>query len=120
VRELFEDVRVACRSEKLHFDRARSFARYQGSLVRAIALLKFEEMEPLADWFADGLMEVVREHGMAMEADAIIPVPLPKIRRRERGFNQAELLSKRPAKRLKLPHQGILLVRKRSRPGKHL
>ena len=118
--ELFEDVCIACRSEKLHFDRARSFARYQGSLVRAIVLLKFEEMEPLADWFADRLPEVVRENGMALEADVIVPVPLHKIRRRERGFNQAELLSKRLAKRLKLPHQGILLVRKRPRPDEHL
>jgi ComF family protein len=47
-------------------------------------------------------------------------VPLHKIRRRESGFNQAELLSKRLAKRLKLPHQDILLVRKRPRPDKHL
>jgi len=119
-RELFEDVCIACRSEKFHFDRARSFARYQGSLVRAIVLLKFEEMEPLADWFADRLVGVVRENGQALEADVIVPVPLDKIRRRERGFNQAELLSKRLAKRLKLPHQGILLVRKRPRPDKHL
>jgi len=38
----------------------------------------------------------------------------------ERGFNQAELLSRRLAKRLAVPHQGILLVRKRPRPDKHL
>ena len=50
----------------------------------------------------------------------IVPVPLHNIRRRERGFNQAEMLSKRPAKRLGLPHQGILLLRKRPRPDKHL
>jgi competence protein ComFC len=118
--ELFEDVCIECRSEKFHFDRARSFARYQGSLVRAIVLLKFEEMEPLADWFADRLAEVVRQNGKQLEADLIVPVPLHKIRRRERGFNQAELLSKRLAKRLRLPHQGVLLVRKRPRPDKHL
>ncbi len=118
--ELFQDVCMGCRSDKLHFDRARSFARYQGSLLRAIVLLKFEDMEPLADWFADRLVEVVRENGMELEADVIVPVPLHKIRRRERGFNQAELLSKRLAKRLKLPRQGILLVRKRPRPDKHL
>jgi ComF family protein len=47
-------------------------------------------------------------------------VPLHKVRERERGFNQAELLAKRLAKRLKLPHEGILLVRKRPRPDKHL
>jgi predicted amidophosphoribosyltransferase len=65
------------------FNRARGFARYQDSLVRAKVLLKFEEMEPLAD--------VVRENRKALEADVIVPVPLPKIRRRERGFNQAEM-----------------------------
>jgi predicted amidophosphoribosyltransferase len=89
--------------EKFHFHRARSFARYQDSLVRTIVLLKFEDMEPLADWFADRLADVVRENGKALEADVVVPVPLHKIRRRERGFNQAELLlSKWLAKRLGL------------------
>jgi predicted amidophosphoribosyltransferase len=43
-------------------------------------MLKFEEIDPLADWFAEPAC------------------------RKERGFNQAELLSKRGGKRLKLPH----------------
>jgi predicted amidophosphoribosyltransferase len=83
--------------------------------VPAIVLLKFEEMEPLADWFADRLADVVRENRKALEADVIVPAPLHKIRRRERGFNRAEVLSGRLAKRLKLPRQGVLLVRKRPR-----
>src|SRR2546423_243454 len=40
--------------------------------------------------------------------------------RRLRASNQAELLPKRVANRLGLPHQGVLLVRKRPRPDKHL
>jgi len=60
-------------------------------------------MEPLADWFADRLAE----NGQALGADVIVQVPLHKIRRRERGFNQAELLSKRLAKRLKVAHQAF-------------
>jgi predicted amidophosphoribosyltransferase len=72
--------------------------------VRAIVLLKFEEMEPLADWFADRLADLVRENDKGLVADVIVPVPLRKIRRRERGFNQAEMLSNDFAKRLKLPH----------------
>ena len=109
-----------CRDDTYHFDCARSFARYEESLVRAIVLLKFEEMDPLADWFADRLAEVVRQAPPDMQADVIVPVPLHKDRHRERGFNQAELLSRRLAKRLRLPHQGILLVRKRPRPSKLL
>ena len=46
--------------------------------MRAIVLLKFEEMEPLADWFADRLADVVRENRKALEADVIVPVPLHK------------------------------------------
>jgi ComF family protein len=111
---------LACQTEPFHFDHARSFARYEDSLVRAIVLLKFEEMEPLADWFVDRLVEVALENIGELKADLVIPVPLHKERGRERGFNQAELLSKRFAKRLKLPHQGALLVRKRPRPDKHL
>ena len=111
---------LACRAGEFHFDCVRSFARYEGSLVRAIVLLKFEEMEPLADWFADRLAEVMRQNAQELRADLVVPVPLHKVRRRERGFNQAEMLSKRLAKRIGLPHQGILLVRKRPRPDKHL
>jgi predicted amidophosphoribosyltransferase len=37
-----------------------------------------------------------------------------------RGFKQAELPAKRLAKRLGVPHQGILLLRKRPRPDKQL
>src|SRR2546430_93859 len=95
-----------CADDTFHFDRARSFARYQESLVRAIVLLKFEEMDPLADWFADRLADVVRQNSATLQADLIVPVPLHKYRQRERGFNQAELLSKRLAKKLKMPHQG--------------
>ena len=109
-----------CRDDTYHFDRARSFVRYEDSLVRAIVLLKFEEMDPLADWFADRLAEAVRLASHELQADVVVPVPLHKDRHRERGFNQAELLSKRLAKRLRLPHQGVLLVRERPRPGKLL
>jgi competence protein ComFC len=46
--------------------------------------------------------------------------PCTKTRQLERGFNQTEVLAKRIAKCLKLTYQGVLLVRKRPRPDKHL
>jgi len=109
----------ACRLGTFRFDRARSVFRYDDGVVRAVVMLKFEDVEPLADWFAERLAEAVRQSGMA-EADIVVPVPLHKLRQRERGFNQAELLSRRLARRLKLRHQGVLLVRKKPRPDKHL
>lgn len=108
----------ACRLETYAFGRARSFAIYENAIVRAILLLKFERIEPLAKWFAARLAEIYRENAAILETDVVVPVPLHRDREKERGYNQAELLSKPLAKLLKLPHQGVLLVRKRPRPAK--
>jgi competence protein ComFC len=105
--------------EKLYaFDLARSYASYDGVLVRAILLLKFERMEPLGEWFSERLAEVARRE--ALEADVVVPVPLHRERERERGYNQADLIAKPLARRLKLPHGKVLLMRTRPRPDKHV
>ena len=44
----------ACRDKTYAFERARSFAVYEGGLVQAILLLKYEQIEPLGAWFAEG------------------------------------------------------------------
>jgi ComF family protein len=110
----------ACQDKTYAFDRARSFAMYEGTLVEAILLLKFEQMEPLGAWFAARLAEVVNAEGNAMAADVVVPVPLHRQRERERGYNQAALLSRPLAKRLRLPHKAVLLMRTRARPDKRI
>ena len=119
--ELADEKRCGpCRMGAYHFDRARSLFCYQEGVVRAIVMLKFETMEPLADWFAERLARLVGNEAAYAGMDLVVPVPLHKVRQRERGFNHAELLSRGVAATLKLPHQAILLVRKKPRPDKHL
>jgi predicted amidophosphoribosyltransferase len=48
----------ACQEKTYAFERARSFAVYEGAVVRAIVLLKFEQIEPLGAWFAERLAEL--------------------------------------------------------------
>ena len=110
----------ACRDKTYAFERARSFAMYEGPLVGAILLLKFEQIEPLGAWFAERLAELMKEQGSAPAADVVVPVPLHRRRERERGYNQAALLSKPLAKRLRLPHKAVLLMRTRARPEKQI
>ena len=111
---------AACRVRAYRFDRARSYATYDGALVRAIVMLKFERIEPLGVWFADRLAAVVRRETETLAADVIVPVPLHRERERERGYNQAELIAKPLAKRLGLPYRAVLLVRTRPRPDKQV
>jgi competence protein ComFC len=102
------------------FDRVRSWAVYEGALVRAILFLKFENIEPLGKLFAQWLAEIVKQGGPAFEADVVVPVPLHRQRERERGYNQAALIAKPLAKLLGLPYKSVLLTRVRPRPDKYL
>jgi ComF family protein len=55
-----------------------------------------------------------------LTADVVVPVPLHRQRERERGYNQAGLIARPLAKRLRLPYRPTLLVRNRSRPEKQM
>ena len=109
-----------CSTRPYAFSRARSYARYEEKLVRAIVTLKFERIEPLGKWFADRLAGVITAGGDELRADVVVPVPLHRQRLRERGYNQAELIAKPLARRLGLPCQAVLLTRTRPRPDKHV
>jgi len=110
----------ACQNKTYAFHRARSFAFYDRAMVRAILLLKFERMEPLAAWFAARLAEKVAQEGELLRADVIVPVPLHRLRQKERGYNQADLIARALAKRLRLPREPVLLMRTRPRPDKRV
>lgn len=106
-----------CRVNFYAFDRARSFATYDETLSEAIVLLKYEQVTRLGHWFADRLAEIVRSAPNNWQADIVVPVPLHVERRRERGYNQAELIARPLAKRLKLKFVAGLLVRTKPRPA---
>jgi hypothetical protein len=74
----------ACTDKSYAFDRARSFGVYEGTLVDAILLLKFELIDPLGAWFAGRLAEVVHREANAMAAEVVVPVPLHRQRERAR------------------------------------
>jgi ComF family protein len=107
-----------CTERTYRLDRARSYAAYRGTLARAVVLLKFERIEPLAAYFAERLATLAQRACLA--ADIVVPVPLHRVRERERGFNQAELIAREVARRLKLPFKPVLLMRTKARPDKHI
>jgi predicted amidophosphoribosyltransferase len=90
--------------------------RDEDAVVRAILLLKFEQIEPLGAWFRERLAELVKAEDDRLATDVVVPVPLHRERERERAYNQAALLSKPLAKRLRLPHKLVFLMRARARP----
>lgn len=110
----------ACQHQTYAFEKARSYGIYEAALVNAILLLKWERMEPLGRWFARRLESIVRKEPNFLAADVVVPVPLHRDRERQRGYNQARLISEPLARSFGLPHKPILLMRTRARPNKQI
>jgi ComF family protein len=90
----------ACRSGLRGFDRAASFGFYEGPLRGLIHLFKYSGMKPLARPLAAFLERAIP---VDQAFDAVVAVPLHWRKRWDRGFNQAELLAKRVARRRGVP-----------------
>ncbi len=92
-----------CRDLEPEFARAVCFGEYQGGLRGLVRLLKYERVLPVASVLGGMLAGVIEEllAGCSDKHLLLIPVPMHKNKRRERGFNQAELIARAAVKRLR-------------------
>lgn len=88
-----------CQREAPAFDLARSYGLYNGSLRALILQLKFRRRERLGKRLG-GLLQPLWE-SLELQDALLVPVPLHSSRQRERGFNQAELLTRGLARSLR-------------------
>jgi ComF family protein len=92
-----------CRRAKPHFDLALAFGAYEGSLRGLIHLLKYDRVKTAAGFLGGllaGLFMEARSAAVGSSAFLVIPVPLYRAKRWERGFNQSELLVRSALKHL--------------------
>ncbi|MCL2375387.1 MAG: ComF family protein [Firmicutes bacterium] len=75
-----------------HFEFARSSVVFNQSTQRLIHKLKYGDAKYLIDHFVPFLIDTAEENKLA--PDIVTFVPLHKKRRKQRGYNQAELLAK--------------------------
>lgn len=81
------------------FARHRSCAKYRGELKDLILLFKYRHLGILGKYLARFACEVLAgQEDLWWDVDAIIPVPLHPKRKKERGFNQAQVLAKELAR----------------------
>lgn len=107
-----------CRDCEPEFARAVSFGGYEGGLRGLVHLLKYERVIPVAPVLGGMLASAIADllPGCGDATPLIVPVPLHKSKRSERGFNQAELIARAAVKRLPQPVQiaSGVLVRQRA------
>ncbi len=92
---------------------ARSFGYYTAELSGLIQGLKFRGRKNLVKLLVPLLTQAFRDSWRREDFDLIVPVPLHIKRKRDRGYNQSELLARSLARQIAIPC-GRALIRARS------
>ncbi len=82
------------RNEQESFKECFSLFCYQELIRELILTYKFENEPYLAKTFAEILLNSKKVVGMMKSYDIIVPIPMDDKRKRQRGYNQCELLAK--------------------------
>jgi ComF family protein len=107
----------ACREARPQFEKACAYGSYDGELRDLIHLLKYEQVTPAASLLGEILAGAIAKLEISRPV-LIIPVPLHSSKRRQRRFNQAELIARAALKRTAIPGAELatnVLVRQRAK-----
>jgi ComF family protein len=109
-----ENICGMCRRARPAYTRAVAYGAYDGELRELIHLLKYERVRPAAELLGVYLAQAIRLLHVDLKEWKVVPVPLHRARRRQRGFNQAEVIAGAAVRRLR---SGILGPGIEMRPG---
>lgn len=102
-----------CRRREHFFLRGRGLYEYE-SIALSIYRFKYGGRREYADYFGEQMAEYLGDFIRSVEPDGLIPIPLHRKRRSQRGYNQAELLARALGDRLNIPVYGDYLVRQKN------
>jgi ComF family protein len=110
-----------CERKHHHYQKGFALWVYDKQMQKSIADFKFKGRREYSDFY---IAELVRGFGDAirqLKPDVLIPVPIHKHKKLQRGYNQAEIVAKGIGKELNIPVLTELLQRdKNTLPQKQL
>ena len=92
-----------CLQETHAFTAGRSTFLYEGPLRDSVIRMKFKNHREYLDFYAAAMAESARSFLKAVHPAALIPVPMYRRKRAERGFDQVLELSERLSERTGIP-----------------
>ena len=92
-----------CRQHPKNFERGMGLCIYQKPVTDSLAAIKYKNERKFAQYYLEEIRKRKYRELLRLKADAVIPVPIHKKKRRKRGFNQAEIFAKGIAEMLDQP-----------------
>jgi ComF family protein len=94
-----------CARTSFAFDYARAAYVYQTPAQELVHRLKYASFLSPAGFFSNALKNIPATPRIKGRFDFVTSVPLHRVRKRERGFNQSELIARGIARALGIPYQ---------------
>lgn len=114
-KEIEKEEQEYCRDcQRFHhtYDRGRSVFVYDEVMRRSISMFKYHNRREYAKFYAREMHDYCGSFIHSFEPDVILPVPVHKKKKRQRGFNQAELVAKELGKLMNVSVDSNYLLRK--------
>lgn len=109
------------RKETVTFQQAKALLLYRGDAKKMMYRFKYSNRREYGDFFA---MQAAKRYGKwfrEIGAEAIMPVPMFPVKKRRRGYNQAETFARALAEELGIAYEaGILRRIRNTKPLKEL
>ena len=83
-----------CSSREHFYDRGFALFPYTGKIKTSIYQMKFHNKREYLHYYSSKMAEVFGQRIVEWQADLLLPVPLHWWKKRQRGFNQTEILAK--------------------------
>lgn len=110
-----------CQKKEHEFEQGRSVWLQKMPVSLSIYQFKYKNRRIYGKFYAKEMARLYGKLIREWQIDVIVPVPLHARKKRQRGFNQAEIIAKELGKELGIPVETDVIIRKRyTRPQKEL
>lgn len=102
-----------CGKKAFHYRRGYAVWQYNDAMKQSLGDFKYHARKEFADFYVSEAVRLYGEKILLEAPEALLPVPVHSSRKRERGYNQAELLAKGIGRRLGIPADCHYLIRQK-------
>lgn len=105
---------IVIRNKNNYFEELISIFKYEGLIREKIIQYKFQDKSYIYNTFAKIILKNEKVCGLLKKYDIIIPVPIHRKRKLQRGYNQTQLIAKEIAKNIDIKLCDDVLVKSKN------
>lgn len=110
-----------CTRKEHIFQQGKSVFMYASGMKESMYRFKYQNRQEYADFYAEETVRLFQRWVREREIEVILPIPMYLPKKKQRGYNQAEVFAKALGRQLELPVESSLVERiKNTTPQKKL